>query len=104
MLSNLLYIMYVKYHMKNRSKTEIIASILETASGHGATRTKIMYGSFLSFTQLKEYLSLLPANGLLRYQAAERIYTTTEKGRHFLQIYNQISDLIHIRQREVVKR
>ena len=41
--------------MKNRSRTEIAANILESANG-GATKTKIMYKSFLSYSQLKEYL------------------------------------------------
>ncbi|MBV9667077.1 MAG: hypothetical protein JO327_02995, partial [Nitrososphaeraceae archaeon] len=43
--------------MKNRSRTEIIASILQVISKRGSTRTKIMYGAFLSYTQLNDYLS-----------------------------------------------
>ena len=43
--------------MKNRSRTEIVAMILDSANG-GATKTKIMYSAFLSFDQLTEYLSL----------------------------------------------
>jgi predicted transcriptional regulator len=39
--------------MKYRSRTEIVAMILEAANG-GATKTKIMYRAFLSYEQLKE--------------------------------------------------
>jgi predicted transcriptional regulator len=44
--------------MKNRSKTDIIASILEVIKEGGSKRGKIMYGAYLSYTQLNEYLSL----------------------------------------------
>ncbi len=50
--------------MKYRSRTEIVANILDAANG-GATKTKIMYKAFLSYTQLKEYFSILIENNLI---------------------------------------
>ena len=47
--------------MGNRSRTEIVAMILDAANG-GTTKTKIMYFAFLSYDQLKEYLSILIEN------------------------------------------
>ena len=47
--------------MKYRSRTEIVSMILDSANG-GATKTKIMYNAFLSYNQLKEYLSVLSIN------------------------------------------
>ena len=47
--------------MKYRSRTEIVSNILNAANG-GTTKTKIMYRAFLSYTQLKEYLSVLIEN------------------------------------------
>ena len=44
--------------MGNKSRTEIVSSILDAANG-GETKTKIMYFAFLSYNQLKEYLSIL---------------------------------------------
>ena len=44
--------------MGNRSGTEIVENILDAANG-GATKTKIMYMAFLSYNQVKEYLSVL---------------------------------------------
>lgn len=56
--------------MKYRSRTDIVSQILEAANG-GASKTKIMYKAYLSYAQLKEYLSVLVENGLLEYQEGE---------------------------------
>ncbi|MDP8889027.1 MAG: winged helix-turn-helix domain-containing protein [Thermoproteota archaeon] len=79
--------------MKYRSRTDITAQILEAANG-GVTKTKIMYKAFLSYAQLKEYLTVLIENGLLEYLEGEQIYKTTEKGNRFLKIYNQIGEYV----------
>jgi predicted transcriptional regulator len=94
--------------MKNRSRNEIIASMLEIISRGGATtRTKLMYGSFLSYSQLNEYLLLLLENGMIsqhhhqqqQQKKNERdspLFMITEKGRHFLNLYNQMNELIPV--------
>ena len=79
--------------MKYRSRTDITAQILEAANG-GVTKTKIMYKAFLSYAQLKEYLSVLVENGLLEYIEGEQVYRTTDKGNRFLKIYNQIGEYV----------
>ena len=79
--------------MKYRSRTEITVLILEAANG-GATKTKIMYKSFLSYAQLKEYFTMLIENGLIEYEDGTQKYRTTEKGLRLLKIYNQIEELI----------
>jgi predicted transcriptional regulator len=79
--------------MKYRSRTDITAQILEAANG-GVTKTKIMYKAFLSYAQLKEYLSVLVENGLLEYVEGEQVYKTTDKGNRFLKIYNQIGEYV----------
>ena len=81
--------------MKNRSRTEIAASILDAANG-GATKTKIMYKSFLSYAQLKEYLSILIENNLIEGLEGTQIYKTTEKGLNFVKMYNEIGELLQI--------
>jgi len=87
--------------MKNRSRNEIIASILEVINrGRGSiARTKLMYGAFISYTQLNEYLAFLLQNGLISYQEQQKTkqtpsFTITEKGTHFLKIHNQINEMI----------
>ena len=80
--------------MKYRSRTDIVGLILEAANGGGATKTKIMYKAFLSYAQLKEYLTVLLENGLLEYEDGMRSYRTTEKGIRLLRIYNQVDELV----------
>ena len=77
--------------MKYRSRSDIIGLILEAANG-GATKTKIMYKAFLSFAQMKEYLSTLLEKDLIRYEEGGGKYKTTEKGMRILHIYTQINE------------
>ena len=85
--------------MKYRSRTEIVSMILEAANG-GATKTKIMYKAFLSYAQLKEYLSVLIANNLLEYLEGSHTYKTNEKGLNFLKMHNEIAELLQTPVRE----
>ncbi len=80
-------------NMKYRSRTDIVSQILEAANG-GATKTKIMYKAYLSYAQLKEYLSVLVENGLLEFEKGTQTYKTTSKGIQFLKTYSQIGGLI----------
>jgi predicted transcriptional regulator len=80
--------------MKNRSRTEIVGNILNAANG-GATKTKIMYIAFLSYNQLKEYLSVLIENNLIEYLEGTRTFKTTEKGLNFVKMHNAIGELLH---------
>jgi predicted transcriptional regulator len=80
--------------MKNRSRLEIIAMILETVGDKGAIQAKIMYKVYLSFLQMKEYLSNLMKNDLITYDAGAQIYKMTEKGRRFLILYKQMTESI----------
>lgn len=79
--------------MKYRSRMDIVADMLQVAQD-GAIKTRIMYNGFLSFPQLKEYLELLTDSGLLDYSEEKKKYHTTEKGRHFLKIYDEVGRTI----------
>jgi len=79
--------------MKYRSRTEIIEMILQATRG-GTTKTKIMYKAYLSYTQVKEYLSFMLENDMIMYEEGSHLYRTTEKGLHFLQVYGEISDIV----------
>ena len=79
--------------MKYRSRTEIVGNILDAANG-GATKTKIMYVAFLSYAQLKEYLSILVENDLIEYLEGIRKFKTTEKGLNYLKMNNEIGELL----------
>jgi predicted transcriptional regulator len=80
--------------VKYRSRTEIVAMILDAANG-GATKTKIMYKAFLSYAQLREYLSVLIENNLIEYIEGLQTYKTTEKGLNFLKMHNEIGELLN---------
>ncbi|MGE0243788.1 MAG: winged helix-turn-helix domain-containing protein [Nitrososphaeraceae archaeon] len=79
--------------MKYRSRTEITAMILDTANKE-TTKIKIMYNAFLSYNQLKEYLSILIENNLLEYFVGARTFKTTEKGLNFLKMYREMAELL----------
>jgi len=79
--------------MKYRSRTDIVATILDAARD-GSTRTKIMYKAYLSYTQLKEYLSILVENGLMEYEEGQLKYKTTEKGLRYMRSYNEIGEMV----------
>mgnify|MGYP003428539041 FL=1 len=79
--------------MGNRSRTEIVGNILDAANG-GTSKTKIMYKAFLSYAQLREYLSVLIENNLLEYLDGTQTYKTTEKGLNFLKMHNEIGELL----------
>ena len=79
--------------MGNRSRTEIVAMILDAANG-GETKTKIMYLAFLSYNQVKEYLSILIENNLIEYLEGTNKFRTTEKGLNYLKMHTEIGELL----------
>lgn len=84
--------------MKYRSRTEIICQILETAKElNGVTKTKIMFNSYLSFAQLKDYLAMMLESGLLEHISERNVYRTTEKGMSMLEAARAVNEMIEAR-------
>jgi predicted transcriptional regulator len=83
--------------MKNRSRYEVIAAILKSASKE-ETRTKIMYKAMLSNDQCKMYLDSLLHTGLIEEvsRGGKMVYRVTHKGNRFLSYYDQMKDLLPI--------
>ncbi len=79
--------------MKYRSRVDIIATLLQAASP-GATKTRLMYSAYLSYSQTKEYLDFLMTKGLLTPEDGTRLYRRTDNGLRFLEAYQQLSSLI----------
>jgi predicted transcriptional regulator len=73
-----------------RSRDEIIGLLLNAANGGGATKTKLKYSAFISFNQLREYLSLLVENGLIQYEEGKYTYRKTEKGKKWNKIHLEL--------------
>lgn len=78
---------------KYRSRTDIVASILQSANGRQVTKIKLMYGAFLSYVQLKNYLTVLIENELLEYHKETNTYRTSETGIKFLTIYEKMAEM-----------
>jgi predicted transcriptional regulator len=79
--------------MKYRSRTDIVAQILELAANGPITKTVIMYEAFLSHTQVKDYLTALIERGLIKLIHDGNKYITTEVGVNFLKMLNELSRL-----------
>ncbi len=77
---------------KKRNREEIIASILDAAR-HGATKTRIMYVSFLSFSQLQRYLSMAVETGLLGLDDTAKRYLITSKGFEYLKRFDEVHSI-----------
>jgi predicted transcriptional regulator len=84
--------------MRNRSKIDTITLILEAANGDDVTKTKIMYKTFISHGQLKEFLKILTESDFLSYDFVRHTFKTTEKGLRFLKTYNQMDEMIKVPQ------
>jgi predicted transcriptional regulator len=92
-----------KRHWEDTNRGEIASQILEIAkhgSGYssndqgGAIKTRMMYNTFLSHDQLKEFITVLIESDLLSYDSTIHKFKTTEKGITFLQAYKQIDHML----------
>jgi predicted transcriptional regulator len=73
-------------------RLKIMAQILTSAQGNGATKTEITYAASLSHAKAEDYLSVLIDTGLLEYDDEIQLYRTTDKGMRFLIDYKKKSD------------
>ena len=82
--------------MKHRSRLEIISLILDIATRNdGVTQKKILYRAYLSYEHLKKYLTLLQENELINFYEQEgKVYRTTDKGLHFLDLYARLNEVV----------
>jgi predicted transcriptional regulator len=84
----------------------IIAHMLSTINdggSDGTTKTTIMYKAFLSYAQLKEYLSFMLEKGLIdevptqiktRHGNEKLVYRITGKGLRLLEISKEIESIV----------
>jgi predicted transcriptional regulator len=78
--------------MKYRSRTEIAARIL-VAANVGIPKTKLMYTTFLSYNQLKEYVAFLKEKGLLTHDEMSMTFRTTPKGREYIDMFYKLNEI-----------
>jgi predicted transcriptional regulator len=80
---------------------ETIATIIRTIEAGGTTQTELMYEANLSRDQIEGYMECMQENGLLSCVERETIeahasssYKLTQKGLHFLHVYDEMNDLL----------
>lgn len=79
--------------MKYRTKYEIICDTLEKIT-EPKTRTKIMYEGYLSYTQLKEYMVIMMAAGLIQKFAESDQFVITKKGIIYIERFKELNSLL----------
>jgi predicted transcriptional regulator len=80
----------------NRSRIEIISSILSLCREKPSTVGELQFLAKLNGQQTSVYLNLLVKAKLLKLKKykSKKIYTITLKGKNFLALYGQIKDLL----------
>jgi predicted transcriptional regulator len=74
---------------RRRSGKEVYAAVLEVAL-EGEKKTRIMYSAGLSYAMFSKCLKLLLKQGMLEYDKIDNIYRTTQKGRKFLRMWEDL--------------
>ena len=75
-----------------RDRVEIMAEILGLCS-KPKTKTRVMYGTNLSWKMLQHYLAHMQEHGLLEVQDESTKYVTTERGRDFVEKWRELKEL-----------
>jgi predicted transcriptional regulator len=81
-----LYLKKGKVLNKNRDRLDIVNEVL-TIAQIKMRKTRIMYRANLSYVQAEKYLAVLLGSGLLAHDG-DYSYLITERGKEFLQLYN----------------
>ena len=89
---NSLYDTFMRY----RSRTDIIATMLESASNGPISKTRLMYMAYVPHEQMRSFVSMLVENDLLSFNYLTRQLHTTAKGLKFLQIYNRMQQCVDL--------
>jgi predicted transcriptional regulator len=89
------------YYSKNRSRLDVIAAILRVVSGREASKTRIMYGAYVSYAQIREYVPTMLEIGLLKASNDQQsLYRIKERGLRFLELYDGLNEMIPIDKRD----
>jgi predicted transcriptional regulator len=92
--SKILLINCLIHKNRYRNRIEIVCLILQVVNGGATKKTEMMYKANISYTQLKQYVTVLTESDLLRYDYKTHAFKTTEKGLRFLEAYNQMNHIL----------
>ncbi|UCE44148.1 MAG: hypothetical protein JSV57_01260 [Candidatus Bathyarchaeota archaeon] len=76
----------IKNRPKNRTRLEIVRDLLQAGS-EKSRKTRIMYRVNLSYHLMQKYLGRILESGLMEC-VDESFYVITQRGKEFLQMYN----------------
>jgi predicted transcriptional regulator len=79
--------------MVKRDRLEIIAAILDLCS-KPRSKTRVMYGTNLSWKMLQQYLAHMQSQGLLEVKDESTKYVTTDRGHDFLEKWKELQELM----------
>jgi predicted transcriptional regulator len=82
--------------VKYRSRADIASEVLQSMSNGNVNLMRIMYGSFTSYVQAREYVTFLQKKGLIRFDGPSRTYGMTEEGVKFLGKLRDIGTVLSI--------
>jgi predicted transcriptional regulator len=77
---------------RRRDKEEIIFEILKAAR-MPTSRTRLIYASFLSGTELKEYIRLLIERKMLQFDELNKKLVITAEGQKYMKIYEDMENI-----------
>ena len=80
--------------MSRRTNFEIMAEIIEFCQ-QPRSRTRIMYAVNLSFTAMRNYISVLQSMSFLEVHHSKPRYQTTQKGIMFLRKWKEMNELMY---------
>jgi predicted transcriptional regulator len=67
------------------------------AEDEEASKTKLMYGGFISYEQMKSYLPFIIRKGLLSLNTENGLYALTPQGKRFLKVYGELEQMSSIK-------
>jgi predicted transcriptional regulator len=79
--------------MKYRSRNDIVAKILESASSMPISKTHLMHMACMPHEQITSYAAMLIEKELLSLDKRTHLYYTSAKGRKLLELYNEMQQL-----------
>ncbi len=81
--------------LRQRSKTEIISSILRSTRNLTGTKiSQILSETYIPYSQLKECLTMMVQNKLIIYVKEEKTFKITEYGIHALKLYGEMDKIL----------
>jgi predicted transcriptional regulator len=75
-----------------RDRVEIMSEILGLCV-KPRTKTKVMYGTNLSWKMLKHYIGFMQERGLLEEQESSTKFVTTDRGKDFVKKWKELQKL-----------